>query len=87
MGNLKMKVEALCLYVLKDEFSKRYIKHIYAGYTLTTDSVFEAKLYSTWDEAEDYLSKPYTIKKVYFDLLGNMVGHDVNVLESDLKED
>lgn len=87
MGNIKMKVEPLCLYVLKDEFSKRYIKYINSMYTLTTDSVFEAQLFSNPGEAEDYLEKPYTIKKVYFQLYGNIIGHDVNVSESDLEED
>ena len=87
MGNIRMKVDMLELYVLKDEFSKIYIKYIDETYTLTTDNVFEAKLYRYYKEAENDLIKPYTIKKVSFDLSGNMFGHDVNVMESDLDEE
>lgn len=87
MGNIRMKVDALDLYVLKDEFSKRYIKYIDSVYTLTTDNVYEALLFSNPDEAEDYLTKPYTVKKVYFNISGNMIGHDVDVLECNLEDD
>lgn len=87
MGNIKMKVDILDLYVLKDEFANRYIKYIDSIYTLTTDSVFEAKLYGTPAEAEDHLTKPYTIKKVYFKLSGSIIGNDVDILECNLEED
>lgn len=87
MGNIRMKVDILDLYVLKDEFANRYIKYKNAKYTLTTDNVYEAQLFNFPQDAKDYLTKPYTIKKVCFNLSGSMIGHNVDILESDLEED